>query len=141
MTIIRRLFKIHDSRLHDERNKISTNTIEYRLFAKYYLDYCRKYIWNARFSFKIFKKLIPFAPDKVDLFVMTYWSLHNYLIKEIIEHHATRSTSAEMNSIERCPIKASSKRAREVLEEIAEYSINEGEVDWKDNYLNEVNLK
>ena len=40
-----------------------------------------------------------------------------------------------MNSIERCPINASSKRAREVLEEIAEYCINEGEVDWKYNYL------
>ena len=40
-----------------------------------------------------------------------------------------------MNSIERCPINASSKRAREVREEIAEYSINEGEVEWHDNYL------
>ena len=83
--------------------------------------------------FQIFKKLIAFAPDKVDLFVMTSWSLHNYLIKEISEHHATRSTSIEMNSIERCTINASSKRAREVREEIAEYCINEGEVDWQDN--------
>ena len=40
-----------------------------------------------------------------------------------------------MNSIERCPINASSKRAREVREEIANYSINEGEVDWQDNYI------
>ena len=40
-----------------------------------------------------------------------------------------------MNSIERCPINASPERAREVREEIAEYSINEGEVDWQDNYL------
>ena len=40
-----------------------------------------------------------------------------------------------MNSIERCTIIASSKRAREVREEIAEYCINEGEVDWQDNYL------
>ena len=40
-----------------------------------------------------------------------------------------------MNSIEMCPINASSKRAREVREEIAEYSINEGEVDWQDNYI------
>ena len=50
-------------------------------------------------------------------------------------HRATRSTSTEMNSIERCPINARSKRAREVREEIAEYCINEGEVDWQDNYL------
>ena len=33
--------------------------------------------------FQIFKKLIPFAHDKVDLFVITCWSLHTYLIKEM----------------------------------------------------------
>ena len=46
---------------------------------------------------QIFKKLKPFAPDKVDLFVMTCWSLHNYLIKEMSEHHTTWSSSTEMN--------------------------------------------
>ena len=66
---------------------------------------------------------------------MTCWSLHNYLIKEISWHHATSSTSTEMNSIERCHINTSSKIAREAREEIAEYCINEGEVEWQDNYL------
>ena len=47
-------------------------------------------------DFKYLKKPITFAPDKVDLFVMTCWSLPNYLIKEISEHHAIRSTSTEM---------------------------------------------
>ena len=79
MTVIRRLFKIHDSRLHDELNNyllissyiISTNTIDYRLFDKYYLDYCRNAFGMSSSRFQIFKKLIPFSPDKVDLFVMT----------------------------------------------------------------------
>ena len=47
-----------------------------------------------------------------------------------------------MNSIERCHINASSKRAREAREEIAECIINEGEVDGKIIiYFNEINLK
>ena len=46
-----------------------------------------------------------------------------------------------MSSIERCPVNTSSKRARNVREEIAEYNINEGKVDWRDNYLTLYNLK
>ena len=76
MTVIRRLFKIHDSRLHDERNNyLQIKYLRIQLITDYVINISWITVENAfgmlNHCFQIFKKLIPFAPNKVDSFVMT----------------------------------------------------------------------
>ena len=86
--------------------------------------------------FQIFKKPMCFMPSKVDLFVMTACILHNYLIDEKKDINSDiNSETHEMNNLESCNVNASSRSARLIRDEIAEYCNNEGAVSWQNQCI------
>ena len=81
--------------------------------------------------FQIFKKPMPFLPNKVDLFVMTACILHNYLIEDIREEEALAAADINMNDMKVNRVNASSSAARMIRKELTEYCVNEGDLEWQ----------
>ena len=75
-----------------------------------------------------------FLPNKVDLFVMTACILHNYLMKDI-ETEEGNDIENNMNNITRSTVHGSTREAREMRDEIAEYCVNEGNLEWQYNKI------
>ena len=84
--------------------------------------------------FQIFKKPMFFLPNKVDLFVMTACILYNYLMKDI-ETEEGNDIENNMNNITRSTVHGSTREAREMRDEIAEYCVNEGNLEWQYNKI------
>ena len=84
--------------------------------------------------FQIFKKPMPFLPEKVDLFVLTACILHNYLLTEMTEDQAN-TIVPDMHDMDINTANASSTVALEIRNEIMEYCMNEGDLVWQYNKI------
>ena len=85
--------------------------------------------------FQLFKKPLPFTPAKVDLFVLITCILHNMLLDGIAEDQRSTINPDNMNPVTTNTVNASRSRAREIRDEIADYCINEGDLNWQYDHI------
>ena len=86
--------------------------------------------------FQIMKKPIPFLPDKVDLFELTTCVLHNHLLADIRNRWINKKTDQSINTngldmLVTNTANDSSSESREIRNEISEYCVNEGDLEWQ----------
>ena len=81
--------------------------------------------------FQIFRKPIAFLPDKVDLITMTCCTLYNLLISDVNEAEALNMNSSAMNRLQHMGANANEKDSRLFRDEIANYCIEQGNLEWQ----------